>query len=235
MATDRLFIFDCDGVLVDSEPLAAVAYVRVYAKHGLTITADVIAQCVGMKQADIFARISDLTGQHYPLDHAGDIWEETKLVFTEQLKAMTGIADFLSTLVFPHCVASSSSMERIHHSLSLTGLRRFFGDDIFSSSMVRHGKPAPDLFLHAADRMGFAPSQCLVIEDSPFGVQAGRAAGMTVFGFTGGGHSDDNHARHLHEAGAHKVFASFQELSQEAALWVDLPTGSAAERPGVSG
>lgn len=213
---DHLVIFDCDGVLVDSEPLAAIAYVRAYARHGLAITTDIVAQCVGLKQADILVRINDLTGHGYPPDHAGDIWTETKAVFTEQLKAMSGITAFLSELGLRRCVASSSSPERIHHSLSLTGLLPFFGDDIFSSSMVRHGKPAPDLFLFAADRMSVAPSQCVVIEDSPFGVQAGRAAGMTVFGFTGGGHSHQNHERELLEAGAQKVFNSWADVSKQA-------------------
>ncbi|MBO9100615.1 MULTISPECIES: HAD family hydrolase [unclassified Rhizobium] len=225
LAKDRLFIFDCDGVLVDSEPLAASAYVRVYARHGLTITPDVVGKCFGMKQADIFARIHDLTGQDYPRDHVEDVWLETKEVFTEQLEAMKGVAAFLSALDARCCVASSSSLERIQHSLSLTGLISFFGDDIFSSSMVKHGKPAPDLFLFAASKMGFAPSDCLVIEDSLFGAQAGRAAGMTVFGFTGGGHSYVEHETHLLEAGADKVFSSFEELSREAMIWANLPKG----------
>lgn len=213
---DHLVIFDCDGVLVDSEPLAAIAYVRAYARHGLAITTEIVAQCVGLKQADILVRINDLTGHRYPTDQVGDIWTETKALFTEQLQAMAGITAFLSELHFRRCVASSSSPERIHHSLLLTGLLPFFGDDIFSSSMVKHGKPSPDLFLFAADKMDIAPSQCVVIEDSPFGVQAGRSAGMTVFGFTGGGHSHENHARQLLEAGAHKVLNSWEDVSKQA-------------------
>ena len=215
---DPLIIFDCDGVLVDSEPLAAIAYIRAYARHGLTITTEIVSQCIGMKQADILTRIRTLTGQDFPPDHADDIWAETKAVFTERLEAVAGIAALLSSLEFRRCVASSSSPERIHHSLELTGLLPFFGDNIFSSSMVRHGKPAPDLFLFAAKTMGADPSDCVVIEDSPFGVQAGRAAGMRVLGFTGGGHSHENHASQLLEAGAHGVFGAWEEFPKQVLL-----------------
>ncbi|MCD1267181.1 HAD-IA family hydrolase [Shinella sp. AETb1-6] len=209
----RLFIFDCDGVLVDSEPLAAQAYVRVYAKHGLTITPDVIAHCVGMKQADILKRINDLTGQAFPLEHEGDIWLETRSVFQEALTPVPGIKTFLERLDVPCCVASSSSIERIEFSLTTTGLIDFFNNDIFSSSMVKKGKPAPDLFLYAADKMGVAPAHCIVIEDSPFGVQGAVAAGMAVIGFTGGGHSTSGHRDALLAAGANRVYSSWHEIA----------------------
>ncbi|MGV3551632.1 HAD family hydrolase [Rhizobium sp.] len=214
MTSGRLMIFDCDGVLVDSEPLAAIAYVRVYARHGLAITTDIIAQCVGMKQADIFARIEQLTGHAFPQDHADDIWAETRAVFTEQLQPVPGIADFLTRLDAPRCVASSSSVERILHSLTLTGLLGQFGDAIFSSSMVSRGKPAPDLFLFAAEKMGFEPANCVVIEDSPFGVQGAVAAGMTVVGFTGGGHTTPQHGAQLRAAGAHRVLDSWKAVAE---------------------
>src|SRR5690606_4947207 len=109
VADTGLIIFDCDGVLVDSEPLAAKAYERVYDKHGMPgVGADIIAQCIGMKQADIIARIRDLTGHQFP-DHAqGDIWAETKLLFTEALTPTEGLVSFLERLTLPRCVASSS-------------------------------------------------------------------------------------------------------------------------------
>ena len=155
---DRLIIFDCDGVLVDSEPLAAEAYERVYEKHGMSgVGADIIAQCIGMKQADILVKIRELTGHRFP-DHAhDDIWAETKLLFTEKLAETEGLRHFLEGLAVARCVASSSSIERINHSLQITGLARYFGDAIYSSSMVKHGKPAPDIFLYAADKMGADP------------------------------------------------------------------------------
>jgi len=209
----RLFIFDCDGVLVDSEPLAAQAYVRVYAKHGLEITPEIIGQCIGMKQADILRRIDELTGQAFPLEYEDDIWSETRLVFQEALKAIPGIKTFLEKLELPCCVASSSSIERIEFSLTTTGLVDYFNGDIFSSSMVKRGKPAPDLFLYAAEKMGVAPANCVVVEDSPFGVQGAVAAGMAVIGFTGGGHTTPGHHDALLAAGANRVYRSWNEIA----------------------
>jgi HAD superfamily hydrolase (TIGR01509 family) len=210
----QLIIFDCDGVLVDSEPLAAKAYERVYDRHGMRgVGPDIIAQCVGMKQADIIVKIRQLTGHQFP-DHAdGDIWAETKALFSEELVATSGIASFLETLKTDRCVASSSSVERIQHSLEITGLARYFGAAIFSSSMVARGKPAPDIFLHAAERMKADPADCVVIEDSPFGVEGAVAAGMTAIGYTGGGHSYDGHGDKLIEKGAVASCSSWDEAS----------------------
>ena len=209
--TQKLVIFDCDGVLVDSEPLAAEAYVRVYAKQGLPITPEIIGQCVGMKQADILLRVEQLTGYSLPLAGEADIWPQTMAVFKERLKPVPGIRSFLRNLGSPSCVASSSSIERIYFSLEATGLIEFFDPCIFSSSMVSRGKPAPDLFLFAADKMGIAPENCIVIEDSPFGVQGAVAAGMTVVGFTGGSHTTVDHGEKLLEAGATFISTSWHE------------------------
>ncbi|RVB54317.1 HAD family phosphatase, partial [Mesorhizobium sp. M7A.F.Ca.CA.002.03.2.1] len=115
------------------------------------------------------------------------------------------------------CVASSSSVERINHSLAVTGLARFFGDAIYSSSMVKNGKPAPDIFLFAADKIGANPVDCIVIEDSPFGIQGAIAAGMTAIGYTGGGHTYAEHAARLTAAGADFVCADWQEVSRQLA------------------
>jgi len=209
----RLIIFDCDGVLVDSEPLAARAYERVYEKHGMKgVGPDIIAQCIGMKQADILVRIRELTGHRFPEHADGDIWAETKALFTEHLAPTAGIRQFLEGLGVERCVASSSSLERIHHSLDVTGLAPFFGEAVFSSSMVRRGKPAPDIFLYAAERMGADPAGCVVIEDSPLGVQGAVAAGMTAIGYTGGGHTYAEHASVLKSAGASLACASWTEV-----------------------
>lgn len=218
MAQSRLMIFDCDGVLVDSEPLAAKAYERVYEKHGMPGVHDgIIAQCIGMKQADIIAKIKTLTGHQFPLAAEGDIWAETKLLFSEELKPTPGIVPFLGALNGARCVASSSSVERINHSLAVTGLARFFGEAIFSSSMVKNGKPAPDIFLHAAEKMGAEPADCIVIEDSPFGIQGAVAAGMIAIGYTGGGHTYPEHGARLTAAGADFVCGDWQEVSRQLA------------------
>ncbi|TPL87220.1 HAD family phosphatase [Mesorhizobium sp. B2-3-12] len=216
MARARPIIFDCDGVLVDSEPLAARAYERVYEKHGMPgVDGGIIAQCVGMKQADIIVRIRELTGHQFPAAADGDIWTETKTLFSQELKPTPGIAAFLETLEGDRCVASSSSVERINHSLAITGLARFFGDAIYSSSMVKNGKPAPDIFLFAAARMSVNPADCIVIEDSPFGIQGAVAAGMTAIGYTGGGHTYPEHAARLMAAGADFVCADWHEVSRQ--------------------
>ncbi|MEI9417938.1 HAD family hydrolase [Mesorhizobium sp. Cs1321R2N1] len=216
MAPSRLIIFDCDGVLVDSEPLAAKAYERVYDKHGMPgVHGGIIAQCVGMKQADIIVRIKELTGHQFPATADGDIWAETKALFSQELKPTPGITAFLETLEGGSCVASSSSVERINHSLAITGLARFFGDAIYSSSMVKNGKPAPDIFLFAAAKMGANPADCIVIEDSPFGIQGAVAAGMTAVGYTGGGHTYAEHAARLTAAGADFICADWHEVSRQ--------------------
>lgn len=210
---DSLVIFDCDGVLVDSEPLAALAYERAYARNGLPIKAEVVAHGVGMKQADIIVKIHELTGHLLP-DHAtGDIWGETKTLFTEQLQPTPGLPAFLSGLKVARCVASSSSVERINHSLDVTGLADHFGAAIFSSSMVKNGKPAPDIFLHAAGKMGYAPRRCVVIEDSRYGVQGAVAAGMTAIGYVGGGHTHAGHGAELAAAGAAIICSNWDEVA----------------------
>lgn len=214
MTAQQLIIFDCDGVLVDSEPLAAEAYERVYEKHGMSgVGSDIIAQCVGMKQADIIVRIKELTGHHLQPEQEGDLWTVTRDLFSEKLNPTNGIAPFLGTLKTGRCVASSSSLERIHHSLAVTGLAPHFGEAIFSSSMVKRGKPAPDIFLYAAEKMGADPANCVVIEDSPFGVEGAVAAGMTAIGYTGGGHTYAGHGERLKAQGAQAACATWAEIS----------------------
>ncbi|MFD2053518.1 HAD family hydrolase [Mesorhizobium calcicola] len=216
MARSRPIIFDCDGVLVDSEPLAARAYERVYDKHGMPgVDTGIIAQCIGMKQSDIIAKIKELTGHQFPATADGDIWAETKALFSQELKPTPGITAFLETLAGGRCVASSSSVERINHSLAVTGLARFFSDAIYSSSMVKRGKPAPDIFLFAADKMGANPADCIVIEDSPFGIEGAVAAGMMAIGYTGGGHTYAEHGARLTAAGADFVCADWHEISRQ--------------------
>ncbi|MFC5586617.1 HAD family hydrolase [Nitratireductor kimnyeongensis] len=210
-----LIIFDCDGVLVDSEPLAAIAYERVYNKHGLALGRETVTQCIGMKQADIIVRIEELTGLAFPPHAADDIWPETRALLETELEPTRGILPFLRNLETARCVASSSSMERIALSLEVTGLAEFFADNVFSTSMVRNGKPAPDIFLFAAEKLGSEPASSVVIEDSPFGVQGAVAAGMTAIGFTGGSHTFDGHAEKLRSAGAHAICSCWSEVEPE--------------------
>ena len=187
--TIDLIIFDCDGVLVDSEPLAMRVLVAAIAAQGITVTTEAAYRdFLGRSLASISTSLLDSHGA--PLGPAalasmrGDLYA----LYHQELRPSPGLPEMLGQLKIPFCVASSSELERIRLSLELTGLLPWFEPNIFSASMVENGKPAPDLFLHAARQMGVAPANCLVIEDSPAGIMAARNAGMAVFGYTGGSH-----------------------------------------------
>jgi HAD superfamily hydrolase (TIGR01509 family) len=203
-----LVIFDCDGVIVDSEPLAnAVLHARLRAL-GLTLTLEEsAARFTGRTMADCVRMIEASLGRPVPADFVAVIRRETRAAFDGGLEPVPGIVEQLDSLPRPYCLASSGSHEKIRHSLRLTGTGRFFDDSrIFSAADVAAGKPAPDLFLHAAARLGASPADCVVVEDSVPGVQAGRAAGMRVLGFAARSPS-----RQLASAGA-TVFRSMDEL-----------------------
>ncbi|AUG76411.1 haloacid dehalogenase [Kitasatospora sp. MMS16-BH015] len=183
----ELVIFDCDGVLVDSERIAVRLQVEIGAELGWPITeAEVMELFIGTSGETIRARIAER------LDAAtADHW--WKLLLTrhaeavdQELLPVDGLPEALAAITLPTCVASSGSHEKMRHTLGHTGLYAHFEGRIFSSSEVPRGKPAPDLFLHAAARMGVDPAACVVVEDSRFGVQAARAAGMRSFGYAGG-------------------------------------------------
>jgi HAD superfamily hydrolase (TIGR01509 family) len=182
-----LVIFDCDGVLVDSERIAVRIDVIVLERLGWPLTeAEVIERFVGRSEEYMVGEIEAALGR--PLA-AG--WDEEFLplyrdAFEAELAPVAGVVDALDRIAAPTCVASSSSHERLRRTLGLTGLHDRFAGRIFSAEDVANGKPAPDLFLHAAATLGAEPSRCAVVEDSVFGLQAARAAGMTAFGYGGG-------------------------------------------------
>jgi HAD superfamily hydrolase (TIGR01509 family) len=208
--TPELIVFDCDGVLVDSEVLSVEAMVGVMREAGIPATYAMIAQYFGMKQADILAHIAEETGSTIGGTIADKIWPATRALFAKALRPMPGLAEFVARHGdIRRCVASSSSPERIRHSLGVTDLLPLFGEDIFSSAQVARGKPAPDLFLFAADRMGVDPGRCVVVEDSKFGIRGALAAGMMPIGFVGGSHIEAHHAAALQAAGAVAVEASW--------------------------
>ena len=182
----QLVIFDCDGVLVDSETLASELQVERFAELGMPMTeAEIAEQFLGRSIAYVNAVIAERLGGPPPADR-GDYWEgRYQALMTERLRPIPGVVEALAQITLPVCVASSSGPESIMLKLSLCGIAERFGDRIFSAAQVRHGKPAPDLFLLAADRLDADPARCAVIEDSPVGVQAARAAGMRVFAYAG--------------------------------------------------
>jgi HAD superfamily hydrolase (TIGR01509 family) len=211
MAFD-LVIFDCDGVLVDSEMLSVRADIECLAEHGIELSADeILERYTGISMAGMLKDLEVRFGRKLP-GFANRHHDRLRLLFEEGLQPIPGIVEVLDSLGLPSCVASSGTPERIEHALSLVGLLDRFHPHLFSAVEVRHGKPAPDLFLHAAVRMGVAPARCVVIEDSLPGVAAAVAAGMTAIGFTGGSHCPPAHDSRLLERGAALVVGSMAEL-----------------------
>lgn len=190
MARPGLVIFDCDGVLVDSEPIALRLLLATLASAGLALPPEqgealFLGRSLNATRAAV-ARDFGLTVTDAALDAMRD---ELYAAYRRELQPIPGIVETLDALPSAFCVASSSLPERIELSLTVTGLWPRFEGKAFSSTMVSRGKPEPDLFLFAAERMGHAAADCLVVEDSPAGIMAAQAAGMRVAAFTGGGHA----------------------------------------------
>ena len=196
-----LVIFDCDGVLVDSDVLSCRIDAEFLTEIGVPYTAEEIAQqFLDVSLKTMISRIESDRKCKVP-DDFGEILNRSLFArFETDLKPIEGVREAILSLPYPRCVASSSLPERIALSLRVTGLSDLF-DHIFSASEVPRGKPAPDLFLHAAARMGTSPESCLVIEDSAAGVQAALAAAMRVIGVAGGGHGGPEHAKKLRQEG----------------------------------
>ena len=213
-----LILFDCDGVLVDSEVLATRELQRYL--EDLSFPTGLVQKnhdnFTGLSLLDIRKFIETQAGRDLPEDFERELRRRDVEAFHRDLRAIDGVHDTLSTLDFSRCVASSGSQEKIRHSLTITGLIQYFDPNLFSAQdeQVRRGKPAPDLFLHAAKSMGFQPNRCLVIEDSVAGVRAGIAAGMHTIGFTGGSHCNTNHPARLRDAGAHEVATNMSTVTE---------------------
>lgn len=211
----ELVIFDCDGVLVDSEPLSLSSLQELFKRKDITLSITEIAQQfqgVSLKDTVLFAE------KKYEAQFTDDDldWLHSSLFskFKEELKPIIGVKNFLDDLKIPCCVASSSARNRIDYSLLLTDLSKYFLNNIFSSTQVKNGKPAPDLFLLAAKNMGVSPNKTLVIEDSPKGIQAAVAAGMKSVGLTAGSHyCDEKDSVLLAQAGANFLANSYEHLA----------------------
>ena len=204
-----LVIFDCDGVLIDSEPIANRVLGAQLARIGLRLHPDeVMRRFVGRTRAGCLELAAALLGRELPAGFA-NAWDQALFAaFAAELRAIDGVQDAIASIATSICVASNSSRERMRVSLGAAGLLARFEGRMFSAQEVARPKPAPDLFLHAAASMGAAPGDCAVIEDTPTGVEAAVAAGMAVFGYAGGAHSS---AHALAAAGA-IVFRHMREL-----------------------
>lgn len=208
-----MIIFDCNGVLVDSERLSTAVASEELMRAGFALTPEVLSHYfTGRRLTDMFQAIEHASGRRLPPDFAATITAATLRRFRQELRATTHIAYALSWLRGPKCVASSSAIDRIRVSLETTDLLRFFDPYLFSANDVRHGKPAPDLYTYVAQKMSVEPHNCIVVEDSPVGVSAAVAAGMRAVGFIGGSHAQGKLASQLTHAGASKVIADMRNL-----------------------
>ncbi|MGF7162428.1 HAD superfamily hydrolase (TIGR01509 family) [Rhodoligotrophos appendicifer] len=215
-----LIIFDCDGVLVDSEVIAARVTATMLGDLGLPISPeDVLTGLVGLDADATRRRIETEHAITLPADFDDRGHVRLAAAFREELQPMAGIVALLGDLRFPYCVASNSGHQRLAQTFASAGLGPLVAGRVFSAEDVARGKPAPDLFFHAAQTMGVAPGRCLVIEDSLTGVTAARAAGMRVIGFCGGGHIRPGHASRLRALGAEAIVGDHASL---AAILADL-------------
>jgi HAD superfamily hydrolase (TIGR01509 family) len=208
-----LVIFDCDGVLVDSEVISCRAHAATLTRHGYPITEDqVFDRFLGRSMRQATLEVEAELGRSLPDDFHTQVYAEIFREFATSLEATPHIVETLAAIRLPVCVASSGPPEKISASLNRVGLYDRFAPHIFSAVQVKHGKPAPDLFLFTAEQMKVSPARCLVIEDSVSGIAAARVAGMTVLGYHGGSHCRPGHADTLRVAGAAVTFDDMRQL-----------------------
>ena len=209
-ARPELIIFDCDGVLVDSEPIANRVMAEAVTALGWPLTTqDCIVRFKGHHFDTVIAVVEARLGRPVPADWVPDLRAATAAAFERELRLVPGVVAVLDAVAASgtaYCVASQGPLEKMAVSLGVTGLRARFEGRVFSAYQVERAKPHPDLFLFAAEAMGVAPRACVVIEDSPLGVTAARAAGMSVLGFAPEGEGAD-----LAAAGA-RLFRDMAEL-----------------------
>jgi len=208
-----VFIFDCNGVLVDSESIVADVAAQELTRAGFAVSPDIVARFfTGRRPSDMLGDIEAATQRRLPPNFGVTLAAATLRRLHTELRATAHVEHALTWLRGPKCVASSSPLDRVRISLECTGLLRFFDPYLFSASDVARGKPAPDLFIYVATKMQVAPSDCIVVEDSPAGVAAAHAAGMMPIGFIGGSHTSPTLGAQLTQAGARAVVADMRAL-----------------------
>lgn len=184
-----LIIFDCDGVLVDSEIISAEVLIEELRNVGIKIDRDYVRiHCLGRSFPTVAKAIRE--SHRMPLPDDFEMRYRNTLLerFETRLRPTEGIAEMLEQLDIRRCVATSSSPPRVARTLELTGLDKYFGEHVYTASLVERGKPAPDLFLHVAKEMGVSKDRILVVEDSIPGITAAKAAEMNVLAYTGASH-----------------------------------------------
>lgn len=216
-------IFDCDGVLVDSEVIAIASEREILASWGLQYDFQTfVSRFVGLHNRDFHAGVAAdavAAGLWLPEDFSEQMQAKNWKRYETELRPIEGVPDLVAAFSGLQAVASSSEARKLVCKLQMTGLHDTFAPHIYSADLVSRGKPAPDLFLHAADKIGARPGNCVVIEDSVNGVKAARAAGMTAWGFTGGGHADPGLAERLARSGADMVFSSHKDIARLVGGW----------------
>jgi HAD superfamily hydrolase (TIGR01509 family) len=208
-----VFIFDCNGVLVDSESIVANVAAQELTRAGFAVSPEIVARFfTGRRPTDMLGDIETATQRQLPPNFGSTLASATLRRLRSELRATSHVEHALTWLRGPKCVASSSPLDRVRVSLECTGLLRFFDPYVFTASDVPRGKPEPDLFLYVAARMRVTPADCIVVEDSPAGVAAAHAAGMVPIGFIGGSHTSPTLGAQLTTAGARAVIADMRAL-----------------------
>jgi HAD superfamily hydrolase (TIGR01509 family) len=210
-----LLIFDCDGTLVDSELVHAQVEVDlIVERFGLVSTAvEHNRELAGAGVVKLISVLEERIGAPVPQDFLAELGRRKIPAFQKHLKAVPYMSEVLDILAdFPKCVASNTPLATVEVALRVTDLHKHFDPHVYSAQMVERGKPAPDLFLYAARKMGADPQDCIVIEDSHHGVAAALAANMRVFGYMGGSHCYPEYRKKLQEA--ELIFSDMRELPE---------------------
>jgi len=211
-------IFDFDGVIADSEAIANTVLADTVTELGHSTTLDQsLARYAGRRWTEVVAEIEAAIGRPLPSDFSGELKRATLERFRTDLKEVRGATDFIRRFSqIPRAIASSSSIDRLQLCLSVLGLEAEFGNHVYSADMVARGKPHPDIFLYAANKLGVIPDGCLVIEDSASGIRAAVAAGMTTVGLCAASHIRDGHDLRLRDAGAVHLAQSWPDVERIA-------------------
>ncbi len=222
----KLVIFDCDGVLINSEEIYVISEIEFLSKAGFPIEKRAHMEAfMGLSYDDwrvkLGAAVQERHGHPLPENFFESLDAFIFQRLESELEPISGVRDAVSDLEVMCCVASSSRLPNLQWKLEHTGIADLFSAGIFSADMVDRGKPAPDLFLHAATTLAMEPRHCVVVEDSVNGVIAGKAAGMKVIGFTGGDHCLADQAAILIDSGAHVVIDDFAKLGSTIARLAD--------------